>query len=176
MWFWIKQFFSHRAFHIKAAEEVAFVAIVSVLPLLVLPFLASAKAPADTPFDFGATIWSAVSSGQLYLYSFSMFGTIMWLCVEDVSSREFPPRKYFVLGATGSAFLCLLVYSTDPALSKPINATLVRISLYIYFVYLFMYYALLVFKMLRAPGIDETISEGVERLIRHSENRTGADL
>jgi hypothetical protein len=97
MWFWIKQFAFAGAFHRRALEEVIFVGVVSVIPLLILPFLASVKAPADAPFDLGATIWSAISTGQLYLYSFSLFGTIMWLCVEDVSSNSFPPRKYFVL-------------------------------------------------------------------------------
>jgi hypothetical protein len=176
MWFWIKQFFSHRAFHIKAAEEALFVSIVSLIPLLLLPFITSLKAPADIPFDFWSAIWSAVASGQLYLYSFSLFGTIMWLCVEDVSSKEFPPRKYFALGGIGTAFLCLVVYGTDPGLSRPLNPVLIKASIYIYGAYLVMFYALLVFKMLRAPGVDETLSAGADRLIRNSQNRTGADL
>jgi hypothetical protein len=175
MLFWIKQFFSNRAFHIRAAEEVVFVAIVSILPLLVLPVLSSVKAPPDTPFAFEKIVWEAIASGQLYLYSFSLFATIMWLCVEDISNKEFPPRKYFVLGSLGTAFLCILVYGADPSLSKPLNPTLISISVYIYIAYLFMYYSLLVFKMLRAPDVSETTAANVNRLISQSENRTGAD-
>jgi hypothetical protein len=174
MWFWIKQFFSNRAFHIRAAEEVVFVAIVSILPLLVLPVLSSVKAP-EAPFAFGKIVWEAIASGQLYLYSFALFATIMWLCVEDISNKEFPPRKYFVLGSLGTAFLCILVYGADPTLSKPLNPTLVNISVCIYVAYLVMYYSLLVFKMLRAPAVSETTATNVSRLISKSENRTGAD-
>lgn len=113
MLFWLKQFFSNRAFHIRALEEVLFVAIVSIIPLLILPFVASVKAPAEVAFNLNLIIWGAIESGQLYLYSFSLFGMIMWLCVEDVSSKAFPPRKYFVLAGIVSAILCMLVYDRE---------------------------------------------------------------
>jgi hypothetical protein len=147
---------------------VLVVAVVSVCPLLLLPFIASAKSAAEVPFNASAVIWAAVASGQLYLYSFSLFGTIIWLCVEDVSNKAFPPRKYFVLAAILSAFLCMLVYGVDPVLSKPLNPVLVYISLVIYLVFLLMYYALLVFKMLRAPSLGETLNDGTDRLINQS--------
>lgn len=118
-----------------------------------------------------STIWQAVSSGQLYLYSFSLFGTIIWLCVEDVSNKIFPPRKYFVIAATLSAFLCVIVYGFDPALSKPLNPVLVNISIFIYVIYLLMYYALLVFKMLRAPSLGETFDNEANNLINQSRRR-----
>lgn len=174
MSFWIGLFFSNIAFHKRAFEEVFVVAAVSIFPLVVLPFIASAKSTADTPFLLTSEIWSAISSGQLYIYSFSLFGTIIWLCVEDVSQKTFAPRKYFVIAAILSAFLCLLVYSADPSLSKPLNPVLVQISIWIYGIYLVMYHALLVFKMLRAPGIDETVETNVDRLIqtsRHNRKR-----
>jgi hypothetical protein len=110
MLFWIKQFFSTREFHKRAFEEVLVVSIVSIFPLLLLPFLGSAKASAESPFELGSTLWKSIESGQLYLYSFSLFGTLIWLCVEDVSNKQFPPRKYFVLASILSAFLCLGVY------------------------------------------------------------------
>lgn len=171
MRFWLTFFFSNRGFHKRAFEEVFVVTIVSILPLILLPFVASAKLSAETPFDLTTTIWSAISSGQLYLYSFSLFGTIIWLCVEDVSNKEFPPRKYFSIGAILAAFLCLLVYSFDPGLTKPLNPVLVRISIWIYVVYVLMYYALLVFKMLRAPSVSDTVNAEVKSLIGQSRNR-----
>lgn len=144
------------------------VIVVSIFPLLLLPFVASIKVSADTPFDFGTTIWSAVASGQLYLYSFSLFGTLIWLCVEDVSNKEFPPRKYFSIAAILAAFLCLLVYGYDPSLTKPLNPVVVQISIWIYVAYVLMYYALLVFKMLRAPSVTDTVDTEVNNLIGQS--------
>lgn len=173
MRFWLSLFFSNRDFHRRAFEEVFVVIVVSIFPLFLLPFIASAKLAADVPFEFTTTIWSAVASGQLYLYSFSLFGTIIWLCVEDVSSREFPPRKYFSIAAILAAFLCLLVYSFDPALTKPLNPTLVSISIWIYAIYVLMYYALVVFKMLRAPSISDTVNNEVTSLIGESRKTQG---
>ena len=168
MRFWLTLFFSNRDFHRRAFDEVLVVILVSVFPLLLLPFVTSLKHPPETPFEFTTTIWSAIASGQLYLYSFSLFGTIVWLLVEDVSSREFPPRKYFSVAAILTAFLCLIVYGFDPGLTKPLNPVLVRISIWIYIAYVLMYYALLVFKMLRAPSISETVNSEVSNLIGES--------
>jgi hypothetical protein len=170
MKFWLALFFSNREFHKRAFEEVFVVVVVSIFPLVLLPFIASARLSADTPFDFASTIWSAIASGQLYLYSFSLFGTLIWLCVEDVSSREFPPRKYFTIAAILAAFLCLLVYSFDPGLTKPLNPVLTKISIWIYVAYVLMYYALLVFKMLRAPSVSDTVDHEVNNLIGQSRN------
>ncbi len=99
MWFWLTLFFSNREYHRRAFEEVFVVAVVSIVPLLLLPFIASLKSGAEAPFDLLTTIWPAISSGQLYLYSFSMLGMIIWLSVEDVSNKPFPPRKYFIVVA-----------------------------------------------------------------------------
>jgi hypothetical protein len=168
MWLWISLFFSNRDFHRRAFEEVLVVTIFSIFPLLLLPFVASIKVSAEAPFDFTKSIWSAVASGQLYLYSFSLFGTLMWLCVEDVSSREFAPRKYFSIAAILAAFLCLIVYGFDPGLTGQLNPVLVQISIWIYAIYVLMYYALLVFKMLRAPSISDTVDAEVKNLITQS--------
>lgn len=167
MRFWIKLFFSNGGYHRRAFDELLVITAVSVVPLLLLPFIASAKASAETRFEFSSTIWSAISSGQLYLYSLTVFGSIVWLCVEDWK-QEFAPRKYFVVSSVLAAFLCLAVYSVDPALTKPLNPFLIKVSIYIYVVYLAMYYALLVFKMLRAPSVSETLEGEVGNLINAS--------
>ena len=169
--FWLRLFFSNREYHKRAFEEVFVVSVVSIVPLVLLPFISSIKASAETPFHLMSTIWAAISSGQLYLYSFAMLGMIIWLSVDDVSNRAFPPRKYFVVAAILSAFLCLLVYGADPGLSKPLNSVVVQISMCIYGAYLLMYYMLLVFKMLRAPSVGETVNSEVKTLINQSRRR-----
>jgi hypothetical protein len=173
MWFWLTLFFSNREYHRRAFEEVFVVAVVSIVPLLLLPFIASLKSGAEAPFDLLTTIWPAISSGQLYLYSFSMLGMIIWLSVEDVSNKPFPPRKYFIVVALLTAFLCLLVYETDPGLSKPLHPFVVRVSVWVYGSYLAMYYMLLVFKMLRAPSLGEAVKTEVDDLINQSRRHRG---
>jgi len=171
MWFWLKQFFSSREFHKRAFEEVFVVSAFSIFPLLLLPFISSAKASAESPFEWGSILWKAIEGGQLYLYGFSLFGVIMWLCVEDVSNKAFPPRKYFALLSILSAFLCLLVYGFDPGLTKPLNPVLIYISIFIYLFYLVMYYALLIFRMLRAPNVSEALDRGAAGLISQSRSQ-----
>jgi hypothetical protein len=174
MWFWLGLFFSNREYHRRAFEEVLVVSVVSIVPLLLLPFIASIKSSAETPFDLVSAIWAAISAGQLYLYSFAMLGMIIWLSVEDVSSKPFPPRKYFIVIALLTAFLCVLVYQSDPGLSKPLNSFVVKISIWIYGGYLLMYYMLLVFKMLRAPSFAEAVETEVDGLIDQSRKHRGA--
>jgi len=168
MLFWLTRFFSSRAYHVRAFEEVFVVSVFSIAPIGLLPFITSLKADARTPFDLEATIWAAISSGQLFLYSFAMFGMIIWLSVEDVTSKPFPPRKYFIVVAVLAAFLCMLVYETDPTLSRPLNPVIVKISIWVYCGYIAMYYALLVFKMARAPSVDQTVDADVGDLISRS--------
>jgi hypothetical protein len=171
MFFWLKQFLSNREFHKRALEEVLVVSSVSIVPILLLPFLSSAKGSPELPFEWGPILWKAIEAGQLYLYAFSLFGMIIWLCVEDVSNKAFPPRKYFVLLSIVLAFLCLLVYEIDPALTRPLNPALIYVSIFVYLFYLLMYYALLVFKMLRAPDFGETLDRDATELINQSRRR-----
>lgn len=171
--FWLRLFFSRFEYHRRAFGEVFVVAVVSIVPLLLLPFIASIRASADTPFDLVTTIWAAISSGQLYLYSFSMLGMVIWLSVDDVSNKSFSPRKYFVVAALLSGFLCLLVYGSDPGLSKPLNPVVVELSIWVYGGYLLMYYMLLVFKMVRAPSVGETVDSEVKNLISQSRQHRG---
>jgi hypothetical protein len=173
MRFWISLFFSNRECHKRAFDEVFVVAIFSIFPLVLLPFIASIKSSAETPFDLANTLWTAISSGQLYLYSFAMFGMIIWLRVEDVSNKSFAPRKYLVIAAVLPAFLCLLVYGSDPGLSKPLKPLIVRISIWIYCGYLLIYYALLVFKLVRAPFITEAVDGEVKDFINQSRKHRG---
>jgi hypothetical protein len=173
MRFWLTQFFSNREYHKRAFEEVFIVLTFSIFPLLLLPFVGIAKLGVDSTFEWGATLWAAVASGQLYLYSFSLFGTLMWLCVEDVSNKVFPPRKYFAAASVLAAFLCLAIYGLDPGLTKPLHPTLIYISIVIYVVYVATYYSLLVFKMLRAPDLGETLDQEANQLISQSRRRRG---
>lgn len=174
MLFWLNLFFSNWEYHKRACAEVFVVSVVSIFPLLTLPFIASLKSGADIPFDVANTIWAAVSAGQLFLYSFAMLGMIIWLSVEDLASKAFPPRKYFIVAAFLTGFLCLLAYEADPSLSKPLNPFIVRMSMWIYGGYLLMYYMLLVFKMLRAPPLSESVETDVDRLMNQSRKHRGS--
>src|SRR6266702_3305081 len=77
MKFWWQTFFSDVRAHRLAAEEVFFVCIISLVPLFALALIDQLRIPA---VDVSGLFWDAIAAGQLYLYSFSLFGTLFWLC------------------------------------------------------------------------------------------------
>jgi hypothetical protein len=73
---WIREFISDRDNHLSAAQEVIVVSVLSLVPLFLLPLVELRLHPLQFRLD---TLWKAIDSGQLFLYSFGIFGMLMWL-------------------------------------------------------------------------------------------------
>ena len=173
MFFWIKHFFSDSEPHKDAAQEVGLVCGISLVPLLLLPLIEHLRSNLGFPND---VLWQAISSGQLYLYSFSLLGTLHWLSQKDRNDlSSFPPRKYLSLFVWLPAIIMFIVYSFDPSLSKPLSLTLIRFSIGFYLLYVVLYYILLVFEKLPPPNAGEQISEETDTLILSYRARPEAD-
>jgi hypothetical protein len=171
MLFWIKHFFSGPEHHKDAAQEVGLVCGVALAPLLLLPLIEHLRSNLGVP---ATVLWQAISSGQLYLYSFALLGTLHWLSQKDRADRaSFPPRKYLSLCVWLPAIIMFIVYSFDPSLSKPLSRTLLWISIVFYLLYVLLYYVLLVFEKLPPPDASESLSRGAKVLIFNYKNETG---
>lgn len=171
MFFWIRHFFSGSEHHKDAAQEVGLVCGIALVPLLLLPLIEHLRSNLDVP---ATVLWQAVSSGQLYLYSFALLGTLHWLSQKDRADRaSFPPRKYLSLFVWLPAIIMFIVYSFDPSLSKPLSQTLIWISIAFYVLYVLLYYILLVFEKLPPPDVNKTLSDGAKVLILDYRNQTG---
>lgn len=169
MFFWTKHFFSEADPHKQAAQEVLFVCGLSLFPLLVLPLVAHLRNTSDIP---SGALLEAISFGQLYLYSFSLLGTLHWLSQKDREDNDrFPPRKYLTVLVWAPAIVGFIVYSADPALNKPLSSTLIWISVFIYLLSVVLYYVLLVFDQLPAPVLQKSIDEESQVLIDNYNNR-----
>jgi hypothetical protein len=163
MRFWLKQFFSSGKAHRKAAEEVFFVCIISLIPLFALGVIDQLRQPTTSAGDL---FWSAIGSGQLYLYSFSLFGTLFWLCQKEYENfTRFEPRKYLMLLVFVPSVLILIVYALEPSMSKPLRPRFVNISFVVYVLYAALYYVLLVFDRLEPPAVEDSLREGAGTLI-----------
>jgi hypothetical protein len=161
MKFWLTKFFSDKAAHKEAVEEVFFVCLISLIPLFALPLIDELRGTLG-----GNLFWSAVSAGQLYLYSFSLLGTLYWLCQKEHRHlARFPPRKYLMLLILLPSILILIVYSFDPAMSKPLTTKLVIISMGVYALYVVLYYVLLVFDHLEVPNLEEDLESSAKVLM-----------
>jgi hypothetical protein len=173
MKFWLTKFFSDKSAHKEAAEEVFFVCLISLIPLLALPLIEELREKSGRAFEIGNLFWSAISSGQLYLYSFALLGTLYWLCQKDHTHFDrFPPRKYFMLFILLPSILILIVYSFDPAMSKPLSTRLVAISIAVYILYVLLYYTLLVFDHLKVPDVEKDLEESAKILISEYQQQT----
>ena len=171
MWFWIRHFFSGREQHKDAAQEVSLVCGIALAPLLLLPLIEHLRSNLEVP---ATVLWQAISSGQLYLYSFALLGTLHWLSQKDRADRVvFPPRKYLTLCVWLPAIIMFIVYSFDPTLSKPLSHTLIWISIWFYLLYVVLYYVLLVFEKLPPPDIGQSLSDGANNLILNYKHETG---
>jgi len=172
MKFWIKQFFSDSKAHWEAFEEILIVTVVSLIPLVLLAVVDQLRA--EHP-DMWAVFQAAISSGQLYLYSFAMLGMIFWLCWKEHDQfRRFPPGRFLALVAFVFSVLIIAVYSSDPALSKRLSPPLITASIVVYVVYTCLYYILRVYDNLRPPAVGPHLDAEAEALgARYREQTSG---
>jgi hypothetical protein len=171
MFFWTKHFFSNAAPHKDAGQEIFFVCGISLVPLLLLPLIEHLRSNLDVP---ATILWQAISSGQLYLYSFALLGTLHWLSQKDRNDQSlFPPRKYLTLFVWVPAIIMFIVYSFDPSLSKPLSRTLIWISILFYLLYVALYYILLVFEKLPPPSAQQQLAQETDILIVKYKSQTG---
>jgi hypothetical protein len=163
---WIRQFISDSKAHREAFEEVFVVSLVSLLPLFLLAVVDQLRVDQS---DIYAVFRTAISSGQLYLYSFAMLGMIFWLCWKDYEYLgRFPPRKYLALIAFVFSVLIVAVYSFDPTLSKSLSPALINASIFVYVTYTALYYILLVYDNLRPPSVEgQLTAESDEMAAKH---------
>lgn len=163
MKFWFRTFFSDRSAHRIAAEEVFFVCVISLVPLFALALIDQLRL---TTVDVSGLFWNAIASGQLYLYSFSLFGTLFWLCQKEYDNFDrFEPRRYLMFLVFMPSILILIVYLLEPTMSKPLRPAFVDASFYIYLLYVTLYYILLVFDNLEPPPVEEGLQQEAGVLI-----------
>jgi hypothetical protein len=163
MRFWLRQFFSDAGAHRLAGEEVFFVCVLSLLPLLILAIIDQLRL---SSVQVSELFHEAISAGQLYLYSFSLLGTLYWLCQKEHDNfTRFEPRRYLMFLILVPSILIIVIYAIDPAMSKPLRPSLVTVSYWVYLLYAALYYILLVFDHLEPPPVEESLRRAVNSLI-----------
>lgn len=128
--------------HSEAISEVLIVSIFSLIPLLVLPFVDLRSHPEKLS---AATLMLAINRGQLFLYSFGVFGMLVWLL--GSSRRIIPSAAFFVILMLTliPGFICFIMISDDPEFTSNLDPQLVNLSIGLYVLYLIVYYVLLIF-------------------------------
>lgn len=163
MIFWFKQFFSSSKAHKLALYEVFVVCGLSLIPLLALAVFDQLHSAEP---DFEQLFWGALGSGQLYLYSFSLFGTLFWLCQKEHENfSRFEPRLFLMLAIFIPCALIIVIYATNPTMSKPLAPRFVNLSFMVYSLYCALYYVLLVFDHLEPPAVEQGLQNAANSLM-----------
>lgn len=172
MKFWFGQFFSSGKAHKLALHEVMVVCIISLVPLLALAVIDELR---SKEANFEALFSSALGAGQLYLYSFSLLGTLFWLCQKEHENfARFEPRIFIMLFIFAPFVLILIIYSVNPTMTKPLSAGFVTTSYVVYALYVLVYYVLLVFDHLEPPAVEAGLQKAANSLINKYQSSEGA--
>jgi hypothetical protein len=163
MRFWIGQFFSDGKAHRLAGVEVFFVCVISLIPLILLALIDQLRL---ATVEFSDLFHEAIAAGQLYLYGFSLLGTLFWLCQKEHENfLRFEPRPYLMFLILVPSLAIIVIYAVNPLMSRPLRPPLINVSVVIYLLYALLYYILLVFDHLEPPSVEKGLQEGANNLI-----------
>ena len=114
--------------------------------------------------DFLKAFTSGFDHGQLYIFAYSLFGTLVWLTCFNRSMPEFLFKRiirFFVL-------LCGLIIAgiggIDPTFAAIANGKIVILSYFIYFIFVVFYLCLLYLSNNVPPQISDTLNSEADRM------------
>lgn len=167
--YWFKKLFTAWSVHLETAVEVFVVTIFSLIPL-VISALAHNAGKENYQFEITPIIQSSFGGGQLFLYSFSLIGTLIWLSFVRWDIPRIAPRIVIGLIVVVTGFLITSLAGIDPTLSNIKNPFLIDVSYYIYFATILTYYLLLFFCKIEPPSPEESLNKGSNDLMQDYRN------
>ena len=159
--------------YLEAVAEVVVVVFFGVFPFLVAVVRYNMINNASDVFEFSTTFNDSFSGGQLYLYAFSLFGTLMWLSffnwtIPFYKSRIFIAGVVLVIG-----LLIVAMGGIDPTFSTIKNKSIVKLSHYCYGICIVLYLLLLLISKAEPPSVNETTEAQAKDLINRARREIG---
>ena len=151
--------FLRRYWTISIIWEVIVVTGLSLIPLLAIGFVSFVQDGSRT--DLFAALLEPLGRGQLYLYSFSVLASVIWLVIADLG-----PTARKVVGPTAVILLIyiILLLGISPEMNNLGNKMIVSYSIYVYTMSVLLYLCSLLIKSARPPLPEETFDVGVDKL------------
>lgn len=162
MIYWIQQFFTRPRTHGSALAEVLVTSILALTPLMSSALLYSYINP--QAINLSDALKQAIGGGQLFLFAYSVFGTIIWLAFIKWDKEMHGPRRLFGFIALALTILIVPLLGLDPTLSKAKNQVIVTASYCFYGAFLCIYYLLLFYLEIDPPPADESLKSGSQKL------------
>jgi hypothetical protein len=164
---------ANLARYLESLAEVLVVAFFGLFPFVVAVIRHNAIADASDAFEFITTFESSFSGGQLYLYAFSLFGTLMWLAFFNWTIPFYKSRLVIAAIVIVIGFLIVAMGGVDPTFSSIRNKSLVELSYYCYAICIALYLLLLLISKSKPPTVDDTVDTEANSLISKARSEIG---
>jgi hypothetical protein len=102
---------------LESFAEVLIVTLVGIVPFMVAVIRYNAINGKEVEFDVRTVFLSSFSGGQLYLYAFSLLGTLLWLSIFKWTVPQRAYRWVLALIVTLVGFLIAALGGIDPTFS-----------------------------------------------------------
>ena len=159
--------------YIEALAEVTVVVFFGLFPFIVAVIRHNMINDASDAFEFTTAFQISFSGGQLYLYAFSLFGTLMWLSffnwtIPFYKSRIFIAGIVLVIG-----LIIVAMGGIDPTFSTIKNKPLVALSRYCYAMCIILYLLLILISKAEPPSVKDTTDFQAKDLIGKARSEIG---
>lgn len=148
----------------KALAEVLVVTIFGIFPFLLAVLRYNTIQHPQTGIDIAPVFEQSFSGGQLFLYTFSLLGTLLWLAFFDWTAPVRLHRWVLGLAVLLVGFVLVGLGGIDPTFSTIRNQAIVSLSFWCYGLYTLFYFLLLLGAKQTPPAAGATFNADAERL------------
>lgn len=159
--------------YIEALVEVLVVVFFGIFPFIVAVVRYNMVNSASDAFEFATIFNNSFSGGQLYLYAFSLFGTLMWLSFFNWTIPFYKSRILIAAIVLVIGLLIVAMGGIDPTFSTIKNKPIVELSHYCYGICIILYLLLLLISKAEPPSVNETTESEAKSLINKARREIG---
>jgi hypothetical protein len=156
--------------YIEAVAEVFVVVFFGLFPFIVAVIRYNMITEGSDALEVNAAFHSSFSGGQLYLYAFSLFGTLMWLSFFNWTIPFYKSRIFIAAIVLVIGLIIVAMGGIDPTFSTIKNKSLVALSQYFYAICIILYVLLLLISKAEPPSVKETTDSQATDLIDKARN------
>ena len=150
-----------RATPSDAVGELLCVCILGLLPLVLFCVIEAIKqSSAGAAFT---AFFGPIAKGQLFLYSFSMIGSLFWLFITQIKLYNKFWLGVYSVWLFVPALSAMFFYGMNPSMGQAIHWLLIVLSGATFTVYVWLYYSLIVHVPERVGGFSKKMSAKAEQ-------------
>jgi hypothetical protein len=154
---------------LRAIPEPLFIAFFCIFPLFIsaiahyyADFKAYSANPKLQPAVFSRSLGGTIAHGELYLYCFSLFGTLLWLCAIDRPNRPFRLRWLLLLPICAIGLVSVAIYAINPDYYTVAPPGFIELSIIFYAIYVVIH---VILTNMLAPDLSETFARGARQIM-----------